>query len=159
MINRASVPVCGNARKSAGPAKWPGKKKYCQSDTKNYSLSIRFYLHKEFRAAEIRFSLHKEFRAAEIRFYLHKRFRGLFEIFEWENGVYTKTFPAARANWLRNPIRKMAYIFKNISRFAGYMVKKSFVNKFKNEGDVMITSGDFQTKNLSSVGRILGTQT
>ena len=78
MINRASVQVCGNARKSAGPAKWPGKKKRekkdCQSDTKNYTLSFRFYLHTEFRAAEIRFSLHKEFCAAEIRFSLHKEF-------------------------------------------------------------------------------------
>ena len=27
MINRASVPMWGNARESAGPAKWPGKKK------------------------------------------------------------------------------------------------------------------------------------
>ena len=82
MINRASVPVCGNARKSAGPAKWPGKKKYTKRGSKNYCLPIRFYLHKECRAAEIRFSLHKEFRAAEIRFSLYKEFRGLFEIFE-----------------------------------------------------------------------------
>ena len=44
MINRASVLVCGNARKSAGPAKWPRKKKYCQIDSKNDTLSIRFYL-------------------------------------------------------------------------------------------------------------------
>ena len=36
--------------------------------------TIRFYLHKEFRAAGIRFSLHKEFGAAGIRFYLHKRY-------------------------------------------------------------------------------------
>ena len=55
--------------------------------------------------------------------------------------------------------KKKAYIFKTISRCAGYMVKKSFVNKLKNEGDVMIKSDDFQRKNLSSVGRILGTQT
>ena len=39
------------------------------------------------------------------------------------------------------------------------MVKKSFVNKLKNEGDVMIKSDDFAKKKLSSVGRILGPQT
>ena len=61
------------------------KKKFCPAE-------IRFYLHKEFRAAGIRLYLHKDCRAAGIRFYLHKGFRGLFEIFEWENGVYIKTF-------------------------------------------------------------------
>ena len=60
---------------------------------------------------------------------------------------------------VKKSYKKKAYIFKNISRCAGYMVKKSFVNKLKNEGDVMIKSDDFQRKNLSSVGRILGTQT
>ena len=69
-----------------------------------------------------------------------------------------KNFPAARANWLRNPIRRR-HVYLKISRCAGYMVKKSFVNKLKNEGDVMIKSDDFQRKNLSSIGRILGTQT
>ena len=57
-----------------------------------HPAEIRFYLHKEFRAAGIRLYLHKDCRAAGIRFYLHKGFRGLFEIFEWENGVYIKTF-------------------------------------------------------------------
>ena len=80
MINRASVPVCGNARKSAGPAKCPGKKNDTKSDTKKDSLPIRFYLHKEFRAAEIRFSLHKEFCAAEIRFSLHKEFSTVMDL-------------------------------------------------------------------------------
>ena len=59
---------------------------------------------------------------------------------------------------VKKSYKKKAYIFKNISRCAGYMVKKSFVNKLKNEGDVMVKSDDFQRKNLSSVGRILGTQ-
>ena len=41
--------------------------------TKNVGgAGIRFYLHKEFRAAEIEFYLHKEFRVAGRRFYLHK---------------------------------------------------------------------------------------
>ena len=75
----------------------------------------------------------------------------------WKRHLYFKKIPAARAKWLRNPIRKR-HIYLKISRCAGYMVKKSFVNKLKNEGDVMIKSDDFQRKNLSSVGRILGTQ-
>ena len=92
MINRASVPVCGNARKSAGPAKWPRKKKYCQKYCQNDTLSIRFYLHKEFRAAEIRFSLHKEFRAAEIRFYFYTNVFGGLDILELEKRVYIENF-------------------------------------------------------------------
>ena len=65
----------GNARKSAGPAKWPGKKVIAgvvPGVIPEPVARIRFYLHKEFRAAEIGFDLHKEFRAAKIRFYLHK---------------------------------------------------------------------------------------
>ena len=66
MINRASVPVCGNARKSAGPAKWPGKKVIAGVAVADPGARIRCYLHKEFRAAEIGFYLlvRKEFRAA-----------------------------------------------------------------------------------------------
>ena len=46
---------------------------------------IRFYLHKEFRAAEIGFSLHKEFHTKN-----HEKVM-----------VYLKHFRAARANLLR----------------------------------------------------------
>ena len=57
----------GNARKSAGQAKSPGKKKDTSGDTSgdcsDYCLDL-ISLHKEFHAAENRFSLHEEFRAA-----------------------------------------------------------------------------------------------
>ncbi len=65
MINRASVQLWGNGRKSAGPPKSAGKKKI-PDPVADPAARIRFYLHKEFRAAGIRFYLHKEFRAAEI---------------------------------------------------------------------------------------------
>ena len=35
MINRASVPMCGNARKSAGPAKWLGEKSDFRGDCRS----------------------------------------------------------------------------------------------------------------------------
>ena len=60
MINRASVPMWGNARKSAGPAKWLGRK-VIAGVIPDPGARIRFYLHKEFRAAEIGFYLHKLF--------------------------------------------------------------------------------------------------
>ena len=65
---------------------------------------------------------------------------------------------------VKKSYRKKEYIFKNISRCAGYMVIEFGWPDFrytnlKNEGDVMIKSDDFQRRNLSSVGRILGTQT
>ena len=66
MINRASVQLWGIAGQSAGPPKWPGKKSYTGSGIADPAARIRFYLHKEFRAAGARFYLHKEFRAAEI---------------------------------------------------------------------------------------------
>ena len=52
MINRA--PMWGIVGQSAGPPKWAGKK-YRSGDTSGDTLWIRFYLHKEFRAAGIRF--------------------------------------------------------------------------------------------------------
>ena len=77
MINRASVPMRGIVGPSAGPPKWAGKKNDRVPVHEKDCVpvhTIRFSLHKEFRAAEIRFSLHKECRAGEIRFYLHKDF-------------------------------------------------------------------------------------
>ena len=41
MINRANVPMWGNARKSAGPAKWPGKN-CCSDDTLVYCSDSDF---------------------------------------------------------------------------------------------------------------------
>ena len=76
MINRASVQMWGIVGPSAGRPKWAGKKNYRVPVHERDRVpvhTIRFYLHKEFRAAGIRFSQHKEFRAAGIRFYLHKR--------------------------------------------------------------------------------------
>ena len=77
MINRASVQMWGIVGPSAGRPKWAGKKNDCVPAHENDCVpvhTIRFSLHKEFRAAGIRFSLHKEFGAAGIRFYLHKRY-------------------------------------------------------------------------------------
>ena len=58
MINRASVPMWGIAGKSAGPPKWAGKKSYRRpllpAIVADLAPRIRFYLHKEFRAAGIR---------------------------------------------------------------------------------------------------------
>ena len=59
---------------------------------------------------KIWFYLYKEFRAAGIRFDLHKGFRGLFDIFEWENNLYNKTFSRRAGIWSRNPIRKTTHI-------------------------------------------------
>ena len=72
--------------------------------------------------------------------------------------MYIKSFSRCAGHLVKKSYKKKAYIFEKISGFAGFMVKKSFVNKLKNEGDVMIKSDDFQRKHLSSVGRILGTQ-
>ena len=59
MINRASVQLWGIAGQSAGPPKWPGKKSDRGSGLRivipDPVARIRFYLHKEFRAAGIRF--------------------------------------------------------------------------------------------------------
>ena len=63
---------------------------------------IRFYLHKEFRAAEISFYLHKDFRAAGIRFYLHKEF--LKKNHE-KAMLFSKNFRAARANLFRVSVK------------------------------------------------------
>ena len=53
MINRATVPMWGNARKSAGPPKWAGKRTDCPIRGTDPVARIRFYLHKEFRAGKI----------------------------------------------------------------------------------------------------------
>ena len=50
MINRVSGPMWGNARQSAEPAKWAGKKVNLEV-IPDPAARIRFYLHKEFRAA------------------------------------------------------------------------------------------------------------
>ena len=59
MINRASVPMWGIAGQPAGPPKWAGKKNdrriVCRRIVAEPVARIRFYLHKEFRAAGIRF--------------------------------------------------------------------------------------------------------
>ena len=65
---------------------------------------------------------------------------------------------------VKKSYRKKAYTLKNISRCAGYMVIEFGWPDFRytnleNEGYVMTKSDDFQRRNLSSVGRILGTQT
>ena len=56
------------------------------------SISIRFNLHKELRAAEIRFYIYKEFRAAEIRFYFYTNVFGGLDILELEKRVYIENF-------------------------------------------------------------------
>ena len=76
MINRASVQVWGKAGQPAGPPKSAGKKSDCESDrlfplSKIAHLSILLKGNGVFfgiaiPAARIRFYLHKEFRAAEI---------------------------------------------------------------------------------------------
>ena len=79
----------------------------------SFAKNIRFYLHKEFRAAEIRFYLHKEFRAAEIRFYLHKEF--LKENRE-KSMIYVENFPRCARQIVKNFLRKLMknqwYMFK-----------------------------------------------
>ena len=63
MINRASVQMWGIVGPSAGRPKWAGKKNDrvpAHAGGCVPAHTIRFYLHKEFRAAGIRFSLHKE---------------------------------------------------------------------------------------------------
>ena len=54
MINRASVQLWDIVGQSAGPPKWAGKKSDRGRDC-GLAPRIRFYLHKEFRAAGIRF--------------------------------------------------------------------------------------------------------
>ena len=76
MINRASVQLWGKAGQSAGPPKSAGKKRDRESDclfplSKIAHLSILLRGNDVFfgiadPAARIRFYLHKEFRAAEI---------------------------------------------------------------------------------------------
>ena len=56
MINRATVPMWGIVGQSAGPPKWAGKKvipDVIAGVIADPAARIRFYLHKEFRAAEI----------------------------------------------------------------------------------------------------------
>ena len=65
---------------------------------------IRFYLHKEFRAAGARFYLHKEFRAAEIRFYLHKE---LLKKNREISMIYLKNFPRCARQFLKDVLRKI----------------------------------------------------
>ena len=65
MINRASVPMWGKAGQSAGPPKSAGKK-VIAGGIAIPAARIRFYLHKEFRAAEIGILATQTFRAAEI---------------------------------------------------------------------------------------------
>ena len=154
---------------------------------------------REFRAAEIRFYLHKLFARPRSGFYLHKlsvsdleesdrrygavcsdtyfKFRPTCSRFRyWVS--HGEIFPAARANWSRNPIRRTAYRYNFLLgtqtlKWGGRYDKKwrfsknefefgwpdfSYTN-FKFEGDVLIKSDEFQRRNLSSVGRILSTQT
>ena len=99
--------------------------------TTRTSREIRFYLHKEFRAAGIQFHLHKEFRAAGIQFYLHKEIRAA-EIWFYlhkeflkkireKSMIYSKHFRAARATLLRISSEKswkISAIFKNFPRCA-----------------------------------------
>ena len=99
MINGASVPMWGIVRQSAGPAKWPRKKYYCdKSIVIDPAARIRFYLHKDFRAAEIQLYLHKDVRVAGIEFSLHKDFH------EETNGIF-KTFPRCARQFVKNFLR------------------------------------------------------
>ena len=84
MINRASVQLWGNGRKSAGPPKSAGKKSDRGAVIADPVARIRFYLHKEFRAAG-------------IRFYLHKESARPGSDFIYTNLHILKNFPAARA--------------------------------------------------------------
>ena len=43
MINRANVPMLGNPRKSAGQAKWPGKKKVARKRLLGKDCSILYF--------------------------------------------------------------------------------------------------------------------
>ena len=88
MINRASVQLWGKAGQTAGPPKSAGKK----SDTR---IPLPDPIADP--GARIRFYLHKEFRAAGIRFYLHKESARPGSDFIYTNLHILKKFPAARA--------------------------------------------------------------
>ena len=60
MINRASVQLWGNSGTIGRAAKIGWEKKLLPEVIADPAPRIRFYLHKEFRAAGIRFYLHKE---------------------------------------------------------------------------------------------------
>ena len=71
MIDRASVPMWGNARKSAGPAKWPGKNIYTRGDTRSGGTDPILATQRIPRGRDPIFSTQR-IGAARIRFYLHK---------------------------------------------------------------------------------------
>ena len=62
MINRASVQLWGHSETIGRPAKIGREKK----GLRDPAARIRFYLHKDFRAAGIRFYLHKEYGGAML---------------------------------------------------------------------------------------------
>ena len=89
MINRASVQLWGKAGQTAGPPKSAGKKSDRRKSHRRKSDRRS--------GARIRFYLHKEFRAAGIRFYLHKESARPGSDFIYTNLHILKNFPAARA--------------------------------------------------------------
>ena len=82
----------------------PQKCPKCPIRWQDLVARIRFYLHKEFRAAEIGFYLHKEFRAAGIRFYLHKEF---LKKNHAKTMIYLKTFPRCARQFVYNFLREV----------------------------------------------------
>ena len=84
MINRASVQLWGHSETIGRPAKIGREKKLSGSGSRDPVARIRFYLHKEFRAAG-------------IRFYLHKESARPGSDFIYTNLHILKNFPAARA--------------------------------------------------------------
>ena len=66
MINRASVQLWGHSETIGRPAKIGREKKGLPILWHDPAARIRFYLHKDFRAAGIRFYLHKEYGGAML---------------------------------------------------------------------------------------------
>ena len=66
MINRASVQLWGHSETIGRPAKIRREKKGSPGVIADPAARIRFYLHKDFRAAGIRFYLHKEYGGAML---------------------------------------------------------------------------------------------
>ena len=70
MINRASVQLWGHSETIGRPAKIGREKKgypgVIADRIADPAARIRFYLHKDFRAAGIRFYLHKEYGGAML---------------------------------------------------------------------------------------------
>ena len=66
MINRASVQLWGHSETIGRPAKIGREKKGSPILSRDPAARIRFYLHKDFRAAGIRFYLHKEYWGAML---------------------------------------------------------------------------------------------